>query len=93
MEKFDLDRALQSEPVLLRDGCVGYVHFIMPNNLISMLNPLDRDFILIGTIISPSINKVVRRFVSWTIDGYYTVIKDDTHSFDIIGMYTENKPL
>jgi hypothetical protein len=93
MEKFDLDKALQGEPVLLRDGCVGYINFIMPNHLIPMLYSQDRDFILIGTIISPSLNKVVKRFASWTLDGYYTVVKNDTHPFDIINMYTENKPL
>lgn len=64
MEKFDLDKALQGEPVLLRAGCVGYINFIMPNNLIPMLYSQDRDFILIGTIISPSLNKVVKCFAS-----------------------------
>ena len=93
MEKFNLNKALQGEPVLLRNNFFAYIIGIVPNGLLTKLkNPL-KELPLIGSIVDPMDNTVIRSYVTWTIDGKYPSYSNEKHSFDIIGMYTENKPL
>lgn len=93
MEKFDLDKALQGEPVLLRNNFFAYIIGIVPNGLLTKLKNPSKDFPMIGSIIDPMDNTVIRNYVTWALDGKYPSYYNDEHSFDIIGMYTENKPL
>lgn len=92
MEKFDLDKALQGEPVLLRNNFFAYIIGIVPNGLLVKLTNTSKNFPIIGSVIDPMDNTVIRSYVTWTIDGKYPSYSEE-HSFDIIGMYTENKPL
>lgn len=89
MKPFDLEKALQGEPVMLRDGRKGLVFYRIPDQyrysekgeviyrLIGIT--LDEE----GFIADPS--------VSWTLDGDYDT-DFDNGNYDIIGMWEEPKP-
>lgn len=88
MEKFNLDKALQGEPVLLRNNFFAYIIGIVPNGLLTKLSNPSNALPLIGSIVDPMDNTVVRQYVKWTLDGKYPSYSEE-HSLDIIGMYTE----
>lgn len=64
MEKFDLDKALQGEPVLLRNNFFAYIIGIVPNGLLTKLKNPSKDFPMIGSIIDPMDNTVIRNYVT-----------------------------
>lgn len=83
MEKFNLEKALKGEPVLLRDGSVAYILAKLPES-----NDEAEDSQLLGYIKKDGTNKIYY----WTKTGMYYANSIFTHSMDIIGMCPKEQP-
>lgn len=82
-EPFNLDKALQGEPVLLRDGLKAYIRYISPPEYTG-------NYILNGYIINPDEPDGIT-FEQWTIAGK-EFNDNDEHEFDIISMWKDPEP-
>ena len=88
MKPFDLEKALQGEPVLLRNGRKGFVFYRIPDQY---KFPIEGE--VIYKLKGITLNKegfIDDPNISWTLDGYYDTSFDDS-SDDIIGMWEEPK--
>lgn len=88
MKPFDLEKALQGEPVLLRDGRKGLVFYRIPDQY---KLPIEGE--VIYKLKGITLNKegfIDDPSISWTLDGDYSVDFDNS-SDDIIGMWEEPK--
>ncbi|HDR1137482.1 TPA: pyruvate kinase [Pasteurella multocida] len=81
MKKFDLEKALAGEPVVLRGGCKAYVKFKLPE-------PYTTKMPLVGyyeNALGRSVDML------WFENGHASD-EEDTHILDIYGMYEEPRP-
>lgn len=88
MKPFDLEKALQGEPVLLRDGRKGIVFYRIPDQY---KFPIEGD--VLYKLRGITLNKegfIDDPSISWTLDGVYDKDFDDSRD-DIIGMWVEPK--
>ncbi|MDY6216693.1 hypothetical protein [Actinobacillus porcinus] len=74
-QPFDLNRALNGEPVLLRNGAKAFVKF--------QLNKPDDD-VLVGYVTDGNVDNLCR----WWLDGV-SVLGDGNEHCDIVGMWQE----
>lgn len=74
-QPFDLNRALNGEPVLLRNGAKAFVKF--------QLNKPDDD-VLVGYVTDGKVDNLCR----WWLDGV-SVLGDGNEPCDIVGMWQE----
>lgn len=81
-EPFNLERALQGEPVKLRNGHKAFVKFQVPAEY------SDVNYPLIGYQIYND-NSIGHRH--WTITGSCNMENDSQANFDIVGMWSEPK--
>lgn len=87
MKEFNLDAALNGEPVLLRNGRKAYVRYKIPDCYVGN-NGEEIEFPLHGYVIKAyNIMEIPNMF--WAIDG--RVYKDDEDAFDIVGMWEESE--
>lgn len=78
MKKFDKQKALAGDPVMLRNGCKAFVKFEIENP--------DFSFdVLIGFFIN---EKGKGELISWSEEGEYI---DEENERDIVGMYEEDE--
>lgn len=82
MEKFDLERALKSQPVKLRDGNKAIITSRIPEKYANKNQ-------LMGFIVDE--NNEQERLVSWLISGKWTDRMEQS-DFDIIGMWEDPRP-
>ena len=88
MKEFNLDAALNGEPVKLREGSKAYIVGKIPSNLTYPDNEL-LDYPLIGVILNKA-GHLTGTEIHWTING--KVFEDGKmHGADIIGMWEEPK--
>ncbi len=88
MKEFNLDAALNGEPVKLREGSKAYVVGKIPSNLTYPDNEL-LDYPLIGVILNKT-GHLTGTEIHWTING--KVFEDGKmHGADIICMWEEPK--
>ncbi|WND46626.1 pyruvate kinase [Pasteurella multocida] len=80
MKKFDLEKALAGEPVVLRNGNKAFVKFVLEN-------PLYEDNQVVGFYIDDEGNE---ESINWRKDGIH--IPNVNSMYDIIGMYKEPRP-
>lgn len=78
MSKFDLEKALKGEPVVLRNGLKAYIRH--HETQVKTMFPL------IGYV---SNGLIAGKGVSWTEDGRYYWSDDDKSAYDIVGMWPE----
>lgn len=83
MEKFNLEKALKGEPVLLRDGSVAYILTKLPEP-----NNETEDSQLLGYIKKDGTNKIHY----WAKTGMYYANEKWNHPMDIIGMRQKEQP-
>ena len=77
---FDIDMALNGEPVRLRSGRKAYIYCIIPNQFVN-----DSPFTLIGAILGAKAN-ILNNHALWTKDG--SLYDDGVPSdFDIMEMW------
>ena len=92
MKPFNLEAALQGEPVQLRNGCKGIICYKVPSEYI-YANGNTVDYPLKGMVLS---NKgfITDSNACWCEDGRYTIDIHTTpeHSHDIVGMWEEPTP-
>lgn len=82
---FDLHRALNGEPVRLRDGSKAYIHAELPN-YIRELVPHEQ-YTIIGSIIDSSTGRCIDTFATWTDEGKFLTLPYNDANNDIIGMW------
>lgn len=85
MKEFNLDAALNGEPVLLRNGSMARVCYKTPDCYVGN-DGEEIQFPLHGYVIK-AYNIIEIHNMFWTIDG--RVYKDDEDAFDIVGMWEE----
>lgn len=79
LKPFDLDKALNGEPALLRNGETAHIYAVIPNQFVE-----DRVFTLIGAITLAN-GDIYTDMCTWTKDGrYFSIFEED--GLDIIGM-------
>ena len=83
MEKFNLEKALKGEPVLLRDGTVAYILTALPEP-----NDEPDDSQLLGYVKKDNTHKIYR----WTRTGMYLANEKLNHPMDIISMSPKEQP-
>ncbi|MFC1135626.1 pyruvate kinase [Pasteurella multocida] len=83
MKKFDLEKALAGEPVMLRNGSKAFIVKHIPEDHIKK-----EECELIGYLVEGS---KFHNCVTWTKDGKYNPCFS-SHIYDIIGMYEEPRP-
>lgn len=81
MKAFDLEKALAGSPVMLKNGCKGFIKFQIPSHY--NFSPSSA---LGGYWVN---NKNVAITENWRIDGTYF----DDSNLNIIGMYEESNNL
>lgn len=81
-EPFDLERALNGDPVILRGGVKAYIKYMMPEGYTGHY-PLN------GFILDP--NGIGFNTESWTLDGR-CFINDDKNGHDIVWMWKDPEP-
>lgn len=87
MKEFNLEAALNGEPVMLRNGNKALILYQSPNNL-KYANGGRLTYFLRGVMFNKDGN-VVDSSVVWRIDGKYSFISST--GLDIIGMWEEPK--
>lgn len=90
MKPFNLEKALQGEPVLLRDGRKGFVFYRIPDQYRYSESETEE---IIYKLRGMALN--IKGFIedisiSWTLDGVYNT-DDEDNPDDIIGMWVEPK--
>ncbi|MFC1140904.1 pyruvate kinase [Pasteurella multocida] len=80
MKKFDLEKALAGEPVVLRNGDKAFVKFVLEN-------PVREECAMIGYVID---DRGRDSLIGWYKNGLYASCGGD--GLDIIGMYEEPRP-
>ncbi|AWB52375.1 pyruvate kinase [Pasteurella multocida] len=80
MKKFDLEKALAGEPVVLRNGKKAFVKFVLEN-------PVCEECAMIGYVID---DRGRDSLIGWYKNGLYASCGGD--GLDIIGMYEEPRP-
>lgn len=85
MKAFNLDAALNGEPVLLRNGSMARVCYKTPDCYVGN-DGEEIEFPLHGYVIK-AYNIIETPNMFWTIDG--RVYKDDEDALDIVGMWEE----
>lgn len=79
IKPFDLDKALNGEPVILRSGKFAYIYAVIPNQFTK-----NTTYSLIGAVLYEN-GKIYNNMTTWTKQGYYlSDVEED--SLDIIGM-------
>lgn len=90
MKPFDLEKALQGEPVLLRDGRKGIVFYRIPDQYQYSESEKDDVTYKLRGMTFDGKGFIEDSSVSWTLDGVYDTDFDDSRD-DIIGMWVEPK--
>ncbi|MFC0925146.1 pyruvate kinase [Pasteurella multocida] len=80
MKKFDLEKALAGEPVVLRNGSKAFVKFVLEN-------PVCEECAMIGYVID---DRGRDSLIGWYKNGLYASCGGD--GLDIVGMYEEPRP-
>ncbi|HDR1349406.1 TPA: pyruvate kinase [Pasteurella multocida] len=80
MKKFDLEKALAGEPVVLRNGDKAFVKFVLEN-------PVREECAMIGYVID---DRGRDSLIGWYKNGLYASCGGD--GLDIVGMYKEPRP-
>ncbi|HDR1056972.1 TPA: pyruvate kinase [Pasteurella multocida] len=80
MKKFDLEKALAGEPVVLRNGDKAFVKFVLEN-------PVREECAMIGYVID---DRGRDSLIGWYKNGLYASCGGD--GLDIVGMYEEPRP-
>ncbi|HDR1908477.1 TPA: pyruvate kinase [Pasteurella multocida] len=83
MKKFDLEKSLTGEPVVLRNGSKAFIVKHIPEDHIKK-----EECELIGYLVEGS---KFHSCATWTKDGKYNPCFS-SHIYDIIGMYEEPRP-
>lgn len=86
MRKFDIDKALNGEPVMLRNRYKAYIYCVVPN-YVQALMP-DNPYILIGAIFDPFTNECTDSSCTWMRNGTY--MENSEQDTDIVGMWSNN---
>lgn len=89
MKEFNLDAALNGEPVLLRNGSMARVCYKTPDCYVGN-DGEEIQFPLHGFVIK-AYNIIEIHNMFWTIDGRVYKYEDDEDAFDIVGMWEEPK--
>ena len=89
MEKFNLEKALQGEPILLRDGRKGLVFYRIPDQYLFYKEKGEVVYKLRGITLDKE-GFIYEINASWTLEGDYDTDIDNSND-DIIGMWEEPK--
>lgn len=87
MKEFNLDAALNGEPVMLRNGCKGVVYYKIPKEYV-FSDGSNSAFPLKGLIFDED-GFIKDSSYFWTDNGFCN--HESYHSHDIIGMWEEPK--
>lgn len=87
MKEFDLDAALNGEPVMLRNGCKGVVYYKIPKEYV-FSDGSNSAFPLKGLIFDED-GFIKDSSYFWTDNGFCN--HESYHPHDIIGMWEEPK--
>ncbi|HHT7859575.1 TPA: pyruvate kinase, partial [Pasteurella multocida] len=82
MKKFDLEKALAGEPVVLQNGYKAFIKFEVPSEY-----QTHRHSEIMGFFID---NNNCAKRISWNREGKYNSTLND--GFNIVGMYEEPRP-
>ena len=82
---FDLHRALNGEPVRLRDGNKAYIYAELPNHIRALVP--NESYTLIGSIINSSTGRCIDTFATWADEGRFLTLPNNETNNDIIGMW------
>lgn len=85
MVNFDLYKALEGEPVKLKNGKKAFIYALMPNHVRETLKH-DKNYVLVGAIIESS-GECLQPLETWTEDGSYIDDEDIPSNSDIVGMW------
>lgn len=88
MVNFDLQKALEGEPVKLRGGNKAFIYALIPNHVVTTFEH-DKNYVLVGSIIESS-GKCLQPLETWTIEGKYIDDPNIASNSDIIGMWRRN---
>lgn len=87
MKKFDINKALDGDPVILRGGSKAFIYCIIPNHVRTLMP--EEPYVLVGGEFDPQTNDCINSLITWTKNGNY--IDDNDESFsDIVGMWSSN---
>lgn len=89
MEKFDIDKALNGEPIMLRGGSKAYIYCVIPNYVQALMT--DDPYILIGAIFDPYSDDCIDSSATWMENGTYNESYESDS--DIIGMWNNNNEI
>ncbi len=82
MKPFDLEKALQGEPVKLHNGCKAYIVYRVPDKYYDYP---EHSYPLVGFSLTRD-GKLANNGLTWTIDGEFNLTVDFSPT-DIVGMW------